>query len=73
MYKVLMGKLEGRRPLRRLRSRWEVGMRMDLKEIGWVGWGWSGFSWLRIGTGGFYECGNEPLGLVPQSYLVLFF
>jgi hypothetical protein len=29
MYKVLMGKLEGRRPLRRPRSRWEVGMRMD--------------------------------------------
>jgi hypothetical protein len=27
------------------------GIKMDLREIGWGG-GWSGFSWLRIGTGG---------------------
>jgi hypothetical protein len=31
---VLVGKLEGKRPLRRLRHRWENGIRMDLREIG---------------------------------------
>jgi hypothetical protein len=32
VYKVLMGKPEGKRPLRRPRRRWEYGIRMDLTE-----------------------------------------
>jgi hypothetical protein len=39
---VLMGKPEERRPLRRLRSRWEDGIRMDLRNIGWLGRGGGG-------------------------------
>jgi hypothetical protein len=35
VYKVLMGKPEGKRPLGRPRHRWEYGIRMDLREIGW--------------------------------------
>jgi hypothetical protein len=35
MYKVLMGKPEGTIPLGRPRLRWEDGIRMDLREIGW--------------------------------------
>jgi hypothetical protein len=35
MYKVLVGKPEGKRPLGRPRRRWEDGIRMDLREIGW--------------------------------------
>jgi hypothetical protein len=35
VYRVLMGKLEGKRPLGRPRSRWEDGIRMDLRETGW--------------------------------------
>jgi hypothetical protein len=35
VYKVLMGKPEGKRPLGRPRRRWEDGIRMDLREIGW--------------------------------------
>jgi hypothetical protein len=35
VYKVLMGKPEGKRPLGRPRPRWEDGIRMDLREIGW--------------------------------------
>jgi hypothetical protein len=34
MYKVLVGKSEGKRPLGRPRRRWEDGIRMDLGEIG---------------------------------------
>jgi hypothetical protein len=34
VYKVLVGKLKGRRPHGRPRRRWEDGVRMDLREIG---------------------------------------
>jgi hypothetical protein len=34
VYKVLVRKPEGKRPLGRPRSRWEDGIRMDLGEIG---------------------------------------
>jgi hypothetical protein len=47
-YRVLVGKPEGRRPLRRPRRRWEDNIRTDLRKVDvWTGW-----SWLRIGTGG---------------------
>jgi hypothetical protein len=34
VYKVLVGKPKGKRPLGRPRRRWEDGIRMDLREIG---------------------------------------
>jgi hypothetical protein len=34
VYKVLMGKPEGKRSLGKPRRRWEDGIRMDLSEIG---------------------------------------
>ena len=34
VYKVLMGKPEGKRPLGRLRRRWEDNIKMDLQEVG---------------------------------------
>jgi hypothetical protein len=51
VYRVLVGKPEGKRPLGIPRRRWEDGIKMDLEEIGWGGV-WSGFTWLRIGTVG---------------------
>jgi hypothetical protein len=39
VYRVLVGKHEGKRPLGRPRRRWEDGIRMDLSEIGWGGCG----------------------------------
>jgi hypothetical protein len=50
VFKVLVGKPEGKKPLGRPRRRWEEGIRMVLMEIG-LGV-WIGFDWLRIGTGG---------------------
>jgi hypothetical protein len=35
VYRVLLGKLEGRGPLERPRRRWEDGIKMDLRVIGW--------------------------------------
>jgi hypothetical protein len=37
---TLARKLEGRRPLGRLRHRWKGNIRMDLQEIGWEGVDW---------------------------------
>jgi hypothetical protein len=34
VYKILVGKPEGKRPLGRPRRRWEDGIRMDLGENG---------------------------------------
>jgi hypothetical protein len=40
VYKVLVGKPEGKRPLGRPRRRWEDGIRMHLREIGLRGGDW---------------------------------
>jgi len=42
VYRVLMGKTEGKRPLGRLRHRWVDNIRTDLQEVGcgyvdWIG------------------------------------
>jgi hypothetical protein len=50
MCRVLVGKPERNRPLERPRQRREDGIRMDIWETGWGVW--SGFIWLRTGTGG---------------------
>jgi hypothetical protein len=52
VHRVLVGKLEGKRPLGRPRSRWEDNINMDLQEVGYGAW--TGSSWLRIQTGGRY-------------------
>jgi hypothetical protein len=50
VYKVLVGKPEGKRPLGTPMRRWEDGIRIDLREIG-LGV-WIEFDWLRTETGG---------------------
>jgi len=40
VYRVLVGKPEGRRPLGRLRRRWEGNIKMDLQEVGCEGMDW---------------------------------
>jgi hypothetical protein len=50
VYRVLVGKPEGKDPLEKPRRRWEDGIGMDLREIGWGMW--SGFTWFRIGIVG---------------------
>jgi hypothetical protein len=39
-HKILVGKSEGKGPLGRLNHRWEDNIRVDLREIGWVGVDW---------------------------------
>ena len=47
VYRILVGKPEGKRPLGRPRRRWVDNIKMDLQE---VGCGYMG--WPRIETGG---------------------
>jgi hypothetical protein len=47
VYRVLVGRLEGKRPLGRPRHRWEDIIKLDLREIRI-----DEFSWLRIGSSG---------------------
>jgi len=46
-YGTLVGKTEGKRPLKRPRHSWEDSIRMDFGEIGWEGVGWIHLSQAR--------------------------
>jgi len=48
--RVLVGKLEGKRPLGRTRRRWEDNIKMELQELEFEAW--TGPMWLRVGTSG---------------------
>jgi len=50
IYKVLVGKPEGKRPMGRPRRRWEDNIKMDLQGVGCGVW--TGLIWLRTWTGG---------------------
>jgi hypothetical protein len=50
MYRVLVGKPEGKRPLGRTRRRWEDNIKAKLQEVGCGVW--TGLSWLRKETSG---------------------
>jgi hypothetical protein len=49
-YRILVGRPEGRRPLGRLRRRWQDNIKMDLQGSKWGSL--TGLIWLRIGIGG---------------------
>ena len=44
VYRVLVGKPEGKRPLGRPRHRWENNIKMDLQEVGC-----GGMDWIELG------------------------
>jgi hypothetical protein len=43
VFKVLVGEPEGKRPFPRPRRRWEDGIGMDLREIGW-----GSVEWIKL-------------------------
>jgi len=55
LYRVLVRKPEGKRPLGRSRRRWEDNIRVDLQEVGCESMDW-------IDVAGICKCGNEPSG-----------
>ena len=50
VYRVLMGRPEGKKPLGRPRHKWQGNIKMDLQEVRCRTW--AGLIWLKIGTGG---------------------
>ena len=50
VYRVLVGKPEGKKPQGRPRCRWEDNIKMDLQKV--ILGEWTGLTWLWIGTGG---------------------
>jgi hypothetical protein len=50
VYRVLVGRPDGKKPLGRSRRRWKDNIKLHLREIGIDGG--TGFSWLRIGSSG---------------------
>jgi hypothetical protein len=53
MYRLLVGKPEGKRPLGRPRRRWMDGMKMDLSETGlsvvdWIGLAQDRYRWRAL-------------------------
>jgi hypothetical protein len=51
VYRVLMGKPEGKTPLGRPRCRWKDRIRMDLRETGWGSVDWVQLAQDRTGGG----------------------
>jgi hypothetical protein len=47
IYRVLVGKPEGKRALGRHRRRWEDNIRVDLQEVGCGGVDWIELAWDR--------------------------
>jgi hypothetical protein len=60
VYKVFVGKSEGKRPLGRPRRRWEDNIKIDLQEVGC-----GGMDWIELAeVEGSCECGNELSGSI---------
>ena len=58
-FKIITGKLTGKRPLRRLMRSWEDNIRMDLKELGI-----NTRNWVDSVQESPCECGIEPPGTI---------
>ena len=63
VYRVLVGRTEAKRLLWKPRRRWEVNIKMDLREVGcagdWIDLAQDRVEWRVYGNGG-----NEPPGFL---------
>jgi hypothetical protein len=64
VYDILVEKPEKKKPLGRLKHRWEDNIKMDLKEIGWVNMDWIYLVQDRGQMVGCCAHGNECIGSV---------
>ena len=63
VYRLLVRKTEGKRPLGRHKRRWEDNIKKNLQE--WDGKAWIGLIWLRFGTvAGSCNCGNKCFAFI---------
>jgi hypothetical protein len=71
MYRVLIGKPEGKRTLERPRRGWDEGIRMDLREIGLRSVDWIQLAQDRDRWRALVNTVMNLRVLVPRSYLVI--
>jgi hypothetical protein len=62
VYRVSVGKYEGKRPLGRPGRRQKNNINMDLHEVGWGGMDWIILAHYKGRVTGTCECGNELSG-----------
>jgi hypothetical protein len=67
VYRVLVGKPEGKRPLGRPRHRWEDNILMDIQEVGCGGMDWIGLAQDRDRWGGNCKCDSELSGSINRG------
>jgi hypothetical protein len=67
VYRLLVGKPEGKRPLERPRHRWEDGIKMDIREFGWGVVEWIHLAQDRDCWWAVVNVVINPQVLVPQS------
>jgi hypothetical protein len=72
VYRVLVGKPEGKRPLGRPGGIWEDGIRMDLRETGWGSVEWIQLAQNRGTVAGSCEYGDEHVGYCSTELVILF-
>jgi hypothetical protein len=70
VYRILVGKPEEKRPLGRTRRRWEDGIGMDLREIGWGSVEWIQLAQDRDRWRTLVNTVMNFRVLAPQIYLV---
>jgi hypothetical protein len=71
IYRVLVGRPEDKRPLRRPRRRWKDNIKMDLREIGIHGANWIQLAQDRVQ---WRACMNTVMNLrVPYKSRILFY
>jgi hypothetical protein len=71
VYRVLVGKPEGKRPLVRPRRRWENGIRMDLRKISWGSVEWIQLAQDRDRWRAFVNTVMNLRVLAPRRWLLL--
>jgi len=64
VYRVLVGKPEGKRTFGRLRLRWEDNIKRDLQEVGCGDMDWIELAQDRDRWREIFEWGNEPSGSI---------
>jgi hypothetical protein len=64
IYRVLVGKSEGKRQLGRPRRRWEGNIKMDLQVVECGAMNWIELTQDMDRRRGTCKCGNEPSGFI---------
>jgi hypothetical protein len=67
VYRVLVGRPEGKGLLGRSRRMWEDNIKMDLREIGIDGANWIHLAQDTVHVAGLCEHGNEPPGSIRKQ------